>query len=262
MSQAQVIARINDHSAQTGVEADIATGGETRLYSTAFGDDANIDVISSLATAADQSGFNNFTDSDTGTDVVVTIGSDQFVGSGNVVTADYGDAKGLSLEIAEDPADVVNTVAAGTGQIEVIDNSLDFQIGPNANQSAAIAVGRANANSLAIGVADNQFANLSEIKVNNADRANDSLAVIDEAIDDITNLRGRLGAFQQNTLESTASNLRTTLENTINAESVIRDTDFAQEISEFTKQQVLQQAGAATLSSANQVPQLVLSLLG
>jgi len=71
-----------------------------------------------------------------------------------------------------------------------------------------------------------------------------------------------LGAFQQNTLVATSNNLRVTLENTINAESVIRDTDFASEIAEFTKQQVLVQAGASTLSSANQLPSLVLSLLG
>ena len=86
--------------------------------------------------------------------------------------------------------------------------------------------------------------------------------MIDGAIDDITNLRGTLGAFQQNTLESTAANLRTTLENSINAESVIRDTDFAEEIANFTKNQVLLQAGTSVLGNANQLPQAVLSLLG
>jgi flagellin len=74
--------------------------------------------------------------------------------------------------------------------------------------------------------------------------------------------RGDLGAFQQNTLESTANNLRATLENTVNAESVIRDTDFAEEIANFTKQQVLIQAGTSALANANQSSQLVLSLLG
>ena len=74
-------------------------------------------------------------------------------------------------------------------------------------------------------------------------------------------IRGSLGAFQANTLESTANNLRTTLENTVNAESVIRDTDFAKEIAEFTKNQVLVQAGTSVLGNANQIPQQVLSLL-
>ncbi|MDG1513796.1 MAG: flagellin, partial [Mariniblastus sp.] len=81
-------------------------------------------------------------------------------------------------------------------------------------------------------------------------------------IDEISTLRGTLGAFQGNTLESTATNMRSTLENTVNAESVIRDTDFADEISKFTNSQVLVQAGASVLSSANQSSQLILSLLG
>ena len=113
-----------------------------------------------------------------------------------------------------------------------------------------------------VGYQNNQFGTLAEVDVSSASKAQDSLAVIDKAIDDVTNLRGELGAFQQNTLESTANNLRTTLENSVNAESVIRDTDFAQEIANFTKQQILLQAGTSVLSNANQAPQLILSLLG
>jgi len=92
-------------------------------------------------------------------------------------------------------------------------------------------------------------------------KAQDTLAIVDEAIDEVTNLRGTLGAFQQNTLASTTANLQATLENTVNAESVIRDTDFAVEVAEFTKQQVLVQAGTSVLKNANQQPQLALSLL-
>lgn len=106
-----------------------------------------------------------------------------------------------------------------------------------------------------------RFASLNDINVTSAAKAQDAIAVIDAAIDDITNARGTLGAFQQNTLESTANNLRTTLENTVNAESVIRDTDFAEEIANYTRQQVLVQAGTSVLGNANQQSQLVLSLL-
>ena len=100
------------------------------------------------------------------------------------------------------------------------------------------------------------------IDVTTVSGSQDALGIVDSAIDDVSNLRGTLGAFQQNTLESTANNLRATLENTINAESIIRDTDFAEEISNFTRQQVLVQAGTSVLSSATQTSQLVLSLLG
>ena len=89
----------------------------------------------------------------------------------------------------------------------------------------------------------------------------DAIKVLDQAISDVTNVRGRLGATQQQTLDSNASNLRTTLENTTSAESVIRDTDFAAETANFTKSQVLAQAGATVLANANATAQLVLTLL-
>ena len=66
---------------------------------------------------------------------------------------------------------------------------------------------------------------------------------------------------QSNTLESTANNLRATLENTTAAESVIRDTDFAAETANFTKSQVLMQVGTTVLQQANATSQLVLNLL-
>ena len=137
-----------------------------------------------------------------------------------------------------------------------------FQIGANQNQTVSISIDSVESTGLGIGVAGNQFTSLNDISVTSAAGAQDSIGVIDAAIDEISTLRGTLGAFQGNTLESTATNMRSTLENTVNAESVIRDTDFADEISKFTNSQVLVQAGASVLSSANQSSQLILSLLG
>jgi flagellin len=145
--------------------------------------------------------------------------------------------------------------------VTISDNSLVFQIGSNKDQTASISIDKINPNGLGLGVDGNQFNSLNEIDVTSGSKAQDALEVIDAAISNVTNLRGTLGAFQSNTLESTANNLRATLENTINAESVIRDTDFAEEIANFTKGQVLVQAGTAMLSNANQIPQAVLSLL-
>ena len=91
--------------------------------------------------------------------------------------------------------------------------------------------------------------------------ANDALKIIDQSINDISTIRGNLGAFQTNTLQATAGNLQTTLTNTTAAQSVIRDTDFASETANFTKSQVLAQAGATVLANANATAQLVLTLL-
>ena len=136
-----------------------------------------------------------------------------------------------------------------------------LKFGANQNQTASIAINAVNSSSLGLGEAGNQFASLADIRVTSASQSQDALGVIDAAINDITTLRGDLGAFQQNTLTSTANNLRTTLENTVNAESIIRDTNFAEEISNFTNQQVLVQAGTSVLGNANQLTQGILSLL-
>ena len=269
LSQTQVRDRINDFTAQTGVVADIVTNGAgddvTRLYSSEFGANAEIEVISNRANDASGavSGFGTAGGKNFGVDVIVDIGGTNFNGQGNVVTADSGSARGLTVAIAAsaDPA-VTFGAADDVGAVTIVDKSLVFQIGPNKDQTARVAVQRAHSGSLGIGVEGNQFSNLEQIDVTSESKAQDALEIIDSAVDDITNLRGTLGAFQQNTLEATANNLRTTLENTVNAESVIRDTDFAAEISEFTKQQTLMQAGTSVLGNANQIPQLVLSLLG
>ncbi|MGI9519861.1 MAG: flagellin, partial [Pirellulaceae bacterium] len=131
-----------------------------------------------------------------------------------------------------------------------------------AGQTATLSIIKASSDALGVNQANNQFSSLKGVDVTTASGSQDALAVVDAAIEDISNLRGTLGAFQGNTLESTANNLRATLENTVNAESIIRDTDFAEEITNFTKQQVLVQAGTSVLSSASQTSQLVLSLLG
>lgn len=261
LTQNQVVDRINEFTTQTGVVAEIDSGS-TRLYTEDFGSDSEISVISNVAAADDSSGIGTTEITDAGVDIVGTIGGTSFTGSGNLLTADSGAAKGLSIQTAASAADATTTGTAVTSTLSVTDNSLQFQIGPNQNQTANISIDRINPVALGFGVGGNQFNNLNEIDVTSAGRSQDALAVIDAAIDDVTNLRGTLGAFQANTLESTANNLRATLENTVNAESVIRDTDFAEEIANFTKGQVLVQAGTSVLGNANQIPQQVLSLLG
>ncbi len=260
LSQAQVVDRVNDFTAQTGVIAEI-DGTSTRLYTKDFGSDASISVISNVAASTTSSGFANTAQTDNGINIIGTIGGVSFNGSGDVLTAESGNAKGLSVQVGAS-ADATTTGTAVTATLSVTDNALVFQIGANQNQTASIAVDRVNPVALGFGVTGNQFNNLNEIDVTSAGKSQDSLGVIDAAINDVTNLRGSLGAFQAHTLEATANNLRATLENTVNAESVIRDTDFAEEIANFTKGQVLVQAGTSVLGNANQIPQLVLNLLG
>jgi flagellin len=86
--------------------------------------------------------------------------------------------------------------------------------------------------------------------------------IVDDAITDISTLRGRLGAFQKNVLETNINSLRVTLENVTASESAIRDADFASETAALTRSQILVQANTSILSLANTAPQSVLALLG
>jgi flagellin len=87
-----------------------------------------------------------------------------------------------------------------------------------------------------------------------------SIASIDAAIENVSGMRGQFGAVQ-NRLEHTLNNLATYQENLMASESRIRDVDMASEMVEFSKNQILQQAGTSMLAQANQAPQAVLSLL-
>ena len=108
------------------------------------------------------------------------------------------------------------------------------------------------------------FSNLTQLKGSSlvSGNATEALKVIDVAIDDITKVRGEIGAFQSNTLESGVSSLRVAQENLTAAESTIRDVDFASESAKFTKYNILVQASTAMMAQANQLPQNVLKLLG
>jgi len=253
--------RINEFSSQTGVVAE-EDGGATVLRTNDFGSDAQLDVVSNVAAGATSSGFGTAAISETGTDIEGTIGGNAATGNGATLTGSAGETAGLAVQIAADSTDPTQTVTGAQGSVEITDNSLVFQIGANQGQTVNISIDSVASAGLGAGVQDNGFANLSEIDVTSAQGSQDALGVIDAAISEVSNLRGTLGAFQGTTLESTANNLRTTLENTVNAESVIRDTDFAEEISNFTNSQVQVQAGTSVLSSANQTSQLILSLLG
>jgi len=104
------------------------------------------------------------------------------------------------------------------------------------------------------------FDTVATVDIGSAIGAQNALGIISGAISNIDTQRAQLGAVQ-NRFENTISNLQNISENASAARSRIRDTDYAAETSELTKNQILQQAGTAILAQANQLPQAVLSLL-
>ena len=262
-TQAQVVSTINQYTGQTGVTAAVdGVTGDTQLYTTQFGSAAKISVQSDTAASATSSGFGTAATNVTGVDIAGTLGGFAATGSGNVLTGNNGaGAQGISISAGLATGSNTTSLTGAQGNVTVVDNSLVFQIGANAHQTVKVAVSNVATTALGLNVAGNQFSSLSQIDVQSQSGAQDAIGIIDQAISDVTNLRGKLGAIQSQTLDSSANNLQTTLENTTSAESVIRDTDFAAETANFSKDQILEQVGTTVLQNANQTSQLVLNLL-
>ena len=127
----------------------------------------------------------------------------------------------------------------------------NLQVGSLSGQSIGISISNMNAKSLGV----------SGLKVSSFGQAGVAMSKIQAAIDTVSTQRSKLGALQ-NRLEHTINNLDTTAENTQSAESRIRDTDMAAEMVQYSKNNILSQAGQSMLAQANQSNQGVLSLLG
>jgi flagellin len=111
-----------------------------------------------------------------------------------------------------------------------------------------------------VGLDNTETNRLSDLNVLTAEGAQTAISIADAALKDVANTRAALGAVQ-NQLSSTIANLSVTLTNVNAAESGIRDVDFASEASNFSRLQVLSQAGSFALAQANAAAQSVLSLL-
>ena len=145
--------------------------------------------------------------------------------------------------------------AQPTGE-NVVTGSMWFHIGANMDQRTQVYIGTMSATALGLrNVGDESIMTLET-----PDEANRAIGTLDEALKKINKQRADLGAYQ-NRLEETVKGLDIGAENLQASESRIRDTDMASEMVEFTKTNVLSQAGTAMLAQANQSTQNVLSLL-
>ena len=173
------------------------------------------------------------------------------VGAGGVFTvsngsaADVAIADGTGTPLGDNTLTaLVGTVTAATGTGGV------FQVGANSGDTVSIAITDTDAAALGVAAVDVTTDAGAALALDN----------LDTAIKTVSSTRGDLGALQ-NRFESMINNLQVTTENLVASESRIRDTDMAMEMTTFTKNQILSQAGTAMLAQANQVPQSVLSLL-
>jgi len=201
-----------------------------------------------------------------GFDVAGTINGEAAKGAGRLLSGVTGtkNVDGLVVRYSGDLSEgIANDTGTDVGSVFVAQNSLTFQVGANQGQTVGISLLNTSGTQLARGIINkSNFEKLSDINVMTAQSAQDSLTLIDAAVDEVTKIRADLGAFQKNTLEGGLSNLRIAEENLTAAESVIRDVDMAAEMAIFTRNQIMTESATAMLAQANQSPKSILQLLG
>jgi flagellin len=247
-----VVAAVNLVKDATGVEATI-NGTTLELRSTTYGTDAIVDVEVISEGAGGTFGAGLSANRDTGTDIVATVNGFQAQGRGNTLSINTATLD-LNLTVTDGSSTDITFGINGGGAL--------FQLGPDVvtNQQARIGVGSVNTAKLG-GISGRLYELRSGNDADLATDPNTAANIVDQAITKVTELRGRLGAFQRTTIESNIASLGDTLANLSAAESSIRDADFAAESAALTRAQILVQAGTAVLQIANQNPQNVLALL-
>ena len=260
-----LIDRINALTSVTGVSAMFSyANGSGVVYLTQVNYGANFKIEANQSATLLFSGVN--ASSSTGVDAVVTVQVTTSAGvtsatfTGGRASGDSGlkvkDAYGNTLLLTE----AGNSTSVSGAKVAVITaQSLVFQIGANAGQVARVSLRDTRAGQLGTTVVAGK--SLQDIDVTTQQGAQDAIRIIDEAISQISQVRGNIGSFQKQVLESTIRSLNISRENLAASESAIRDTNVAEEVMNYTKLQILQQAGMAVLAQANAAPQAVLSLL-
>ncbi|MBT6153585.1 MAG: hypothetical protein HOK71_00005 [Planctomycetaceae bacterium] len=201
---------------------------------------------------------------ESGADIGVEINGQVAQGQGLTAALNTG---GFSADVAFKEA---NNLATTDGQatITVTGGGSLFQIGQEVSTAGQIGLGIEAVNTARLGGTSGKLFELgsgggkSLNDLGPTVQGSELVDIIDEALDRLTGLRGRLGAIQKNVIETNISTLGIALENISEARSQIIDTDFASETADLTRAQILSQSTLSVLAIANQNPSQVLSLLG
>ncbi len=288
-----IAAAINSFKDVTGVEASVSGNG-LEVFSTAYGsneyvtvkivDDAGLAATGSRGIYRRQaaawnssmtSGVVAWTASgattgvrDNGQNVAATINGIATTADGKAarINTDF-----LDVEVTFTASQSQTLGAVGSGQaFTITGGGADFQLSGKVDLAGKVSLGIGDVAVRKLGKAETAagvYNYLSDLGSNKAlNVVNGSLPnaqkVVEEAIATVSVLRGRLGAFQKNTVGATIRSLGIAVENTAAAQSVIRDADFAAETAQLTRNQILVSASTQILTLANQQPQIVLQLLG
>ncbi|MEX2544491.1 MAG: flagellin [Phycisphaeraceae bacterium] len=271
--------QINNFTDVTGVSATVSGGG-LDLRSTAYGSNQFVSV--EIMNDAGQAGGISLMDADDnaaadaateiafadttnpirgiGQDIGATINGATARGQGQELRVN-SDVLSLNLRVDDTTAQTLSTFVAGT----ITGGGARFNIGNTIDHNSEVRLGMGSIAARHLGSTAEGFLNAlgsgSSANLVDGDLGQAS-KILDSAIREVSQMRGRLGAFQQNIVRSTINSLGIAMENVSAAESAIRDADFAEETANMTRAQILANATMATLGVANARPEQVLQLLG
>ena len=252
-----VVSAINSVTDSTGVTATIS-GATFRVESSEVGSRQFVSVraLGGATFQMEDAGGNPKT-RESGRDATATLNGALTTGDGNRLSL-----KTSTLDIEVNLADTFGT---GTASFTITDGGALFQVGPSVNTNLQVGIGVQSVAASRLGSEELGF--LSQLQTGQAfslasGNFLDAQKVVDEAISQVSVVRGRLGAFEKNSLDTNVNQLGITYENLTASESSIRDVDFAFETSRLARHQVLVSAGTTVLGIANQTPASVLQLLG
>ena len=269
---AQFDEAINTFTSETGITSN---GGE--LTSVAYGSaqSASIEIVegtidTSIGGGAAATLATGTIANDEGADVVGDLNGISFQAEGFNIRV-VSDVISADLRLATTAAD------ATTYTFDVNNEGLVFQLNQSYSTADREQVGLKNVATSVLGsntrtqtgqggqtlTIGGFLSSLQSGETNDLDTdAANALRIVDEAIDEISDHRAYLGAFQSQTIDTNLNSLRVGIENLSASESSIRDLDFAQESADFTRNQILYQSGIAVLAQSNLISQSVLTLLG
>ena len=262
---------INAVKEVTGVSAArlSATSTQISLRSVDFGTNAYASVeklndttkTNTLFTLRDDGGTAQDSAKDFGVDAIATINGSSATADGKMLTVRTSMLEG-TFELSDGFA---LSAALGTDSFSITGGGAQFAIGSKVDAVNVESIGIMSIAPNNLGNTEDGFINTLKSGQSNSLTGQNLFTaqrIVDSAIKDIAVLRGKLGAFQKNTIDTNINSLKVTLENVTAAESAIRDADFASESAAMTRAQILQQSSTSVLSIANTTPQSVLGLLG
>jgi flagellin len=248
-----VAASIVANKQTTGVSA-VVNAGNIEFSSTGFGSDQFVSVKAIAGTFSVTGGTSG---KDYGQDATVKVNGADAQAHGSSITY-----RSSNLDVEFDLDTTFNK--PGTDSFAITGGGAGFSLGVKVSEADKTSIGIASVSTGSLGDSTAGFLSTLASGGTNALTGTNLVSaqkIVDKAIKQVSQLRGRLGAFQKFTIGSTVNSLGVAFENASAAESAIRDTDFSEETANLTRNQILAQAATTVLSQANSSPQNALALL-